>query len=203
MIHECVIDSALNRLSAHFDKRVVVRPPASAADLAQLEAVVGPLPRDLTIYLSTCNGLRVHLDTVPHDQHLCCIHEIERMVRSMSSPAAFAGLIPIRGVPEDASDWLVVQRGPAYGRVIRWSPWSSGAVLLASALGTYLSSWVDYMIAQFDHHGRPRVDRASPDFDTDFIARRDDSLRELLKDESLRAWLQELDLVVPSGADFE
>lgn len=203
MIHECVIDTALNRLSAHFARRVVVRPPATAGELAELEALVGPLPRDLTIFLSTCNGLRVHLDTVPHDQHLCCIHEIERMMIAMSTPAALAGLVPIRGVPEDASDWLVLHRGPAYGRVIRWSPWSSGATLLASSLGPYMLAWVDYMITQFDHHGRPRLDRTPTDFDAAFIAAHDESLAQLTHDEGLKTWLRELDLVVPSGADFE
>ena len=61
MIRESRIDRVLNRLQAHFGSHVIIRPPASAAELAQLEALVGPMPRELMIFLITCNGLRVEV----------------------------------------------------------------------------------------------------------------------------------------------
>jgi hypothetical protein len=62
VIRETQMDKTLNRLSSHFGERLRVRPPASAAELAGLEAMVGPLPRELTILLSTCDGLRVEAE---------------------------------------------------------------------------------------------------------------------------------------------
>jgi len=49
VIRETQVDKTLNRLSSHFGERLVVRPPALAAELAGLEAMVGPLPRVLAI----------------------------------------------------------------------------------------------------------------------------------------------------------
>lgn len=203
MIHECLIDSSLNRLSAQFDRLVVVRPPATAAELAELEGMVGTLPRDLTIFLSTCNGLRVDLSATASDQHICCIHEIERMLDTTANPAAWVGVIPLRGLPETAMDWLVVQRGPAYGRVIHWHPWSCGASVLASGFGPYFSAWVDYLISHFDARGRPRSKARLVRFDASLVAKTDEALPGLQADEELQRWLRDLDLVVPSGADFE
>src|SRR5574337_402300 len=58
------------RSFAHFKNHVIVRPPASAAELAELEEMAGPLPRDFTIFYATCNGVRVQLDTRDVDAHI-------------------------------------------------------------------------------------------------------------------------------------
>jgi len=49
VIRETQMDRTLNRLSSHFGERLRVRPPASAVELAGLEAMVGPLHRVLAI----------------------------------------------------------------------------------------------------------------------------------------------------------
>ena len=45
MIKHTIVDKSLRRLTDHFGARVAIPPPAAAADLARLEALVGPLPR--------------------------------------------------------------------------------------------------------------------------------------------------------------
>lgn len=203
MIHETVIDESLNLLLAHFKHRVHVRPPASAQDLATLEALVGPLPRDLTILLATCNGIRVDLADRSFDEHLCCIREIQQSMRDTETPASSLGLLRLRGDPATGADWLVLDRGPARDCVVRWNPSTTGAVLIASSFGHYFQSWTTYLMHRFDREGRPRVDRDIPPFDASFIIRHDHELARLRSREDAKAWLHSLDLCVPSGDDFE
>jgi hypothetical protein len=203
MIRESVIDSALNRLQAHFGKRMIARPPASAAELARLESTVGPLPRDLTIFLSTCNGLRVNLQSGGADARLRCIHEIESALRGVADPASASGLAPISGDPRPEQDWIVLEAGPAHGRLVRWNPWTPSAALLASSFGLYLESWAEFLIECFDADGRPRVGCVLPRFDAAYIARRDPNVTALRQEPALVAWLHQLELAVPTGDDCE
>lgn len=203
MIHETVIDESLNRLQAHFYGRLIARPPASASDLAELEAVSGPLPRDFTIFFATCNGLRVQLESNEFDAHICCLHEIESLLTKKDTPASFAGLALVRGDPGASADWLVTERGAAHGCAIRWNPWIPGALVMASSFGHYLRAWVDYLIERFDQHGRPRLDRPQFRFDAAYAQQHDPELRELLQNPDLVNWLHDLDMAVASGDDFE
>jgi hypothetical protein len=202
MIRENEIDESLNHLLAFFGRRVHVRPPASAAGLADLEELAGPLPRDLTIFLATCNGIRVQLEGPGDGFHLSCIHEIGAVLRDRQIPAGNAELL-IRGDPFAEGDWLVVERGPLYGCVIRRHPWTAGAKLLSSSFGAYLASWVDYLIENFDHAGRRRLDRLHPRFDPATPNRKDIEANRHSQDPTVREWLHKLDLAVPSGDDFE
>jgi hypothetical protein len=59
MMNESKIDNCLNRLSTRFSNRALVRPRVTSAALAESEGKVGALPSDLTIFLSTYDGLRV------------------------------------------------------------------------------------------------------------------------------------------------
>ena len=203
MIQETVIDESLNHLLAHFKGRVVVQPPATAADLAELEELAGPLPRDMTIFYATCNGIRVHLADSAVDSHVCCLHEIENVLRGRPNPAAVVGLILVRGDPNGSADWVVLNRGPAYGCVVRWNPWMKGATLIASSFGRYLQNWVEYLTLCFDHHARLRLDRPRIRFDAAYTLPRDREATLLRTREDIAAWLHELDLVSPNGDDFE
>jgi hypothetical protein len=203
MIHETVIDESLNRLLAHFKARVVVRPPASAAELAELEEMAGPLPRDMTIFYATCNGIRIQLESKEHDAHICSLHEIENVLGDCSSPASALGLALVRGDPDEMGDWLVLEPGPAHGCVIRWNPHIQGATLIASSYGYFVNSWVDYLISQFDHNGHLRLDRTRSKFDADYTSRNDPGVARLRTSEPLQSWLHSLDLAVPTGDDFE
>ena len=202
MIRETHVDRILNRLSSHFGDRLVVRPPASAAELAGLEAMVGPLPRELTILLLTCDGLRVEADGPKAELHLWHVHEMEHAMCNPPGPAIAPGLVPIRGDLPGACDYVVAAPGPADGAVIRWDAWVPGASVLASNVGEYLESWTEFLIAHFDGNGRKLGDEAAL-FDASFAFRRDSGVRDLAPRADIQAWLRQMDQCVASGADFE
>ncbi len=203
MIRESDVDESVNRLLAHFKGRVVVRPPAKAADLAKLEQMSGTLPRDMTIVFATANGICVRLEDSKADEHIACLHDIEQVLEDHSSRASAAGLAIIRGNPSGNADWLVLDRSPVYGCVIRWNCSAPGATLMASSLGRYLHGWTDYLIERFDHQGRQRLDRVVSAFDSAFMRPRDSDLARLEKVPEVKAWFRELDSTVQGGVDFE
>ena len=202
MIRETQVDKTLNRLSSHFGERLVVRPPASAAELAGLEAMVGPLPRELTILLSTCNGLRVEAEGFDAELHLWHIHEMEHAMCNPPGPAIASGLVPIRGDILGACDYIVAAAGPASGAVIRWDAWTPGASVIASTLGEYLESWTEFLIAHYDANGRRLRDEV-PFFDATYALARESNACALAHREDIHEWLRQMDQCVASGADFE
>lgn len=202
MIRETVNDIALNRLLIHFGSRVHVRPPASTAELAHLESELGPLPRDLVIFLTTCNGLRVELDAPEWAAHCCCIHELDELLRQTVASAVGPALLPLRDLPDGQRDGLVIEPGPAHGRVLRCDRWTPDVRLIASSFGRYFGAWVEYLIQRFDPSGRPRG-RSHLAFDEEFIAGCDPDLAAVQADPRVTAWLARVQNLVPSGADFE
>ena len=203
MIRESVIDKALNRLSSHFGYRIIVRPPATAAQLAELEEVVGALPRDLTIFLSTCNGLRVDADGPDTDLHLWNIHEIEKAICQPTGPPILTGLVPLRGDLMADRDCLVLSPGAAHGTVVRWDAWVPGATLVASTFGHYFDSWAECLICTYDRDGKRADTACRATFDEEFVAGRDPDLKPLAAREDVREWLERIDRAVACGDDYE
>jgi len=203
MIHESVIDPCMNRLSSLFGSKVVVRPPARAADLADLEAAVGPLPRDLVIFLVTCNGLRVAAEGIQAELHLWHIHQILAVIRECAGAPVATGLVPMRGDRSGARDCLVLAPGPAHGIVVRRDPWVPGVDVLSSSFGRYVDAWTSYLVGMYDADGQPTPDQATTPFDAAFTATVDANVVTLREKPELKNWLRGLDAAVSSGADFE
>ncbi len=203
MIHESVIDSCLNRLSAHFGPLVMIRPPATAADLADLERTVGPLPRDLTIFLSTCNGLRVGVVGLHEELHMWHVREMLAAICDCSGSPVAAGLVPVRGDVSGPRDCLVLEAGDVHGTVVAWDAWVPGAELLSSSFGHYLDAWVNFLIANYEANGRSKQDEAPGRFDAVFTGRCDSDVTSLRNARTTREWLNRLDACASSGADFE
>lgn len=203
MIQESLIDHAINRLSAHFGGRVVIRPPATAADLADLESLVGPLPRDLTLFLSTCNGLRVNIAGFAPLGHLWHVHEIREALAPEEGPRVPDGLLPIRGEAGGESDCIVLEAGRLHGAVVRCDTMGSGAELVASGFGRYVDCWTKYLITNYAPDGTAVSKDAAPPFDASFTARHNPELGSLAARDDVRSWLHELDGSVACGDDFE
>jgi len=202
MIRECKIDRALNRLSEHFGKHVVIRPPASAAELGELESLLGPLPRELTIFLATCNGLRVELGRAAREHHVWHVHEMISGLVNSGEPEPPKGLLPVRGDATGQRDWLAVGHGPAEGAVVRWDPWSDKAELIATSFGQYITCWTSYLIECFDHSGK-RLAADAIGFDAAFAARYDDELNLMRSRADIAAWLHALDHPIECGEGVE
>ncbi len=202
MIHESVVDRCLNRLSAHFGPRLVIRPPATAAEVAELEALVGPLPRDLRILLATCDGLRVPIDDPAMDRHFWHVRETRETIAGEELPNMPPGMFPIHGNLPGACDWLVLAEGPIHGVVVRWDPWTGGAVVVASSIGHYLDAWTHYLVTHFDEDGDPHT-QERPEFDALYVRERDPGATALAAQPEVATWLTRLDRAVASGEDFE
>jgi len=203
MIHESVVDRCVNRLSSHFGSRLRVRPPATAAELAELERAVGQLPRDLVIFFVTCNGLRVTADGIESDLHLWHLAEILGLIRDCDGAPIVAGFVPIRGDRCASRDCIVISAGPAHGAVIRRDPWVPGAEFLNSSFGRYFDAWTNYLIGTYDPEGHLYPGEIVAPFDSIFTGRDDSKVHELNSSDEARIWLRRLDGTVSSGADFE
>jgi len=205
MIRESVVDSILNRLSTSFGKRLVIRPPASAEEIANLERLVGPLPRDFSIFLLTCNGLRIDIDAPRGGQewHLWHTQEMTAAILHPTGPCTPSQLLPFRGDPTSARDCLVAGHGPAEGAVVRWDPWARAVELVASSFGHYLDSWATYLTERFAQDAAQESQTDWPPLDADYLAKNDSSLADLQKQERVAEWLDELDYVLANGDDFE
>lgn len=197
MIRETVIDRALNRLSSHFGSRLVVRPPASAGELAALEAIVGPLPRELVIFLSTCNGLRINTEGFGAEMHLWNIHEMERAIYSPAGFAAPPGVAPLRGDADGTCDGLVLSSRPLHNAVVRWDAWAPGATVMATSFGFYLASWTEYLVTNFDGFGQA-IQGQGTTFSAAFAESHDPDLHKLSQRREVIDWLQRLDRTNPS-----
>jgi hypothetical protein len=202
IIRETSIDKSLNHLSEHFGPHVVVRPPASMAEVAELEALVGPLPRDFILFLSTCDGLRVDVEAPDDQTHLWHCTEIKARVVSGGYPVP-AGFLPVRGDPTGECDYLVLLPGPIHGAVVRWNLWVEGAELMATSFGRYLDCWVRYLTERFDENGRKRGAEPVIAFDERFAGCNDPDLSVLRESADVCTCLHMLDSAVASGADFE
>lgn len=204
MIRESPVDSALNRLSAYFGSRVVVHPPAPVDTLAQLEHVAGPLPRELIIFLSTCNGLRVHADGRDSELHLWGSQEILSSVVGPLGPGVPMDLLPVRGDPTGERDWLVMGHGPAGGALVRWDPWVPGCEIIASGFGTYVDGWVNYLLERYSADGKDRyLGEHHPTFDLRHLEAHDVALGSLCRDPRVSDWLRNIDQAVACGDDYE
>jgi hypothetical protein len=192
MIRECKIDRSLNRLQEHFGKHVVIRPPASAADLRELESLLGPLPRELTIFLATCNGLRVEVGGLAREHHIWHVHEMISGLLNSGEPAAPQGLLPVRGDNTAERDWLVIGHTPLEGAVVRWDPWCDKAELIATNFSQYITCWTSYLMESFDSSGKRRAGNGIP-FDSIFSARYDDELNLMRSRPDVIAKLHSLD----------
>ncbi len=204
MIRESRVDSNLNRLSTALGTGLVIRPPASAEDVAELEHLVGPLPREYAIFLVTCNGLRVRTAAMKNvaDWHLWHSQEIVASILNPPGPNTPSGLLPFCGDLTGIRDCLVTGHGLAEGAVVRWDPWAPGVELLTSSFGHYLHRWTDYMIGRF---AKPldAVAKDGPTFDAKYIGTGDRDLLTLRDRNGVAEWLHELDHIVASGDDFE
>lgn len=200
MIHECQVDRSINLLLGHFQSQLLLRPPASAAEIAELEAAAGHLPRCLTIFLSTCNGLRLPLRGLGAEGCFWGTHEmLDALTRDGSGE-----LVPVRGQRDAERDWVVV-RGPqpAIDAVVRWDPTTRGAVLVGSNFDRYFAAFARYAVEHFTADGKRRSRGPLPTFDVDYVARFDPQLTPLAALPEVHAWLRELDVAVATGDDFE
>lgn len=199
MIHESHIDQSINELMAKFGPKLRVRPPASAAELAELESVALHVPRALIIFLSTCNGLRLTVDDRCGPFQLWGTNEILQALRGDAGP----GLIPVRGEPEGECDWVVAAAGPLQDAVVRWNPCAPGAELLAGSFDVYVQAYAAYLVECGGRESRPRKRTRPAEFDAEYIRSFDPEARKLAGRRDVRAWLRELDLQVATGDDFE
>lgn len=202
MIIDSAIDECLNRLQAHFGKRVVVRPPASTAELAQLEEAAGHLPRDLTMFLVTCNGLRVDVAALPEDRHLWHTHEMLCALGGGRDTACRRGLLPVRGALEAECDFVVTGAGPMHGCVIRREAFVPGATLLASTFARFVDGWSRYLVEAFDESGQA-LETPCPPFHPTYITAIDESLTHTASEPEIISWLARLTVADGSGTDFE
>jgi hypothetical protein len=202
MLRETAVDKTLNRLSVHFGRRLIIRPPASAGELAALEAVVGPLPRDLTIFLSTCNGLRVRTEEPDSNVQLWSIHEIQRAIYEPRDPPLPRRWVPLRGDSSHDCDCLVLTPGVGHGTVVRWAVSQRRAVLVASSFGLYFECWVEYVVARFDAYGQPTGDNHVA-FDVEFTSARDLDLVSQAQDRATLNWLRALERKIAPGSTDE
>lgn len=202
MIRASLVDHALNDLLAHFGRRVHVHPPASAHKLAELEEHVGPLPRDLTIFLATCDGLRIELHEEPTDPHLWSINEMIASLEGAGLGSPPGGMVALRGEVSGERDWLIVSPGPCHGTVIRWDPLAGEASVLAPCLGAYLSGWSAYLTGHFDPNGDPKA-ALHPPFDAQFMAAVHPELVDLSREGELCELLAALRVMSGAGQDVE
>jgi hypothetical protein len=202
MIRETIIDHALNRLSAHFGHHLLARPPASAAELGQLEHIVGPLPRDLTVFFSASNGLRVDAKGPDSELYLWSVHDIERAICQPPGPPILTALVPVRGDLMGDCDCLVLGDAPVRGTVVRWDAWAPGAELIASSFGSYFDCWTQFLVEAFGPDGQ-RLTRRPPVFTTTFTSTHDPQYRSVCGDHALRDWLRQVDRACASGSDYE
>ncbi len=203
MFRESLVDTALNRLSRHFGSLLVVRPPASAGQVAELERIVGPLPREFEIFLLTCNGLRIG-DESAGGLYLWHVEEIIAALVAPTQCGLPDNLLPVRGDPVADRDWLVCGHGPAEGGVLRWDPWTRGAGLISSDFGCYLDGWARYLTTWFLPDGRDVGDpRKRPPMDARGMGEHDRRLALRQRDASVTRWLAETFQTVACGDDFE
>lgn len=201
MIQETIVDRALNRLMAHFGSRVVLRPPASAAQLSDLESQAGPLPRDYGLFLMTCNGVRLNL-VESGDEHLCGVQEVLKACASPQVPSIPQGFVLLRSNADGSGDWLVLGDPSIKGAVLRWTPGMHGEELLASAFGHYLDNWTRYLTSSFDSQGH-RLPEHACEFDAAYCVRTDPGIVPLRRSEGIRDSFAELELRATGGEDFE
>ncbi|MFO0840375.1 MAG: SMI1/KNR4 family protein [Phycisphaerae bacterium] len=200
MIRQTVIDAAMNRLMARFGKRLILQPPATMSDLAQLEERVGPLPRDLVIFLATCNGLKLKLSRRNAETNFCCTHTILQQLETQR--AAPPGLVPLRQNADGRWDWLVLEEGALHGAVLRYETGTPGVELVATSFGQYFDGWTKYLADWFTDKGAPRARRV-PVFDQRVTARIDKELRPLMRSSKVRSELREMELQIAGGADYD
>ncbi len=203
MIRESHIDRNVNRLLKHFGTKVVGRPPATAADLAALENLAGPLPRDLTLFLATSDGLRIELTEPWPFAHLWSTHEMLQPPPFPGVPGMPQGFLPIAGDAESQRDWVILLPGLCHGTIVRCDPWAGESSLVASSFGIYLENWTSYLVRHFDAQGRPNANSRLGFFDGVHLARHDARLRQLRSTPEARSVLGELQMTVSCGADFE
>lgn len=202
MIRETHIDRDVNRLLTHFQARAVGRPPATAANLAALEALVGPLPRDLMLFLATTDGLRVELMEPRPFAHLWSSHEMLQSAMLPGLPSMPLGFLPIAG-GESQRDWIVLLPGSCHGVVIRCDPWAGENSLVASCFGSYLEHWTNHLIELFDTHGRPKSGAAPHPFDANYVSAHDVKFWAIRENTDVQMLLGELQMTCAAGADFE
>lgn len=203
MFRESLLDSALNRLSCHFGTHLVVRPPASAGQVAELERIVGPLPREFEIFLLTCNGLRIG-DECNGGLYLWHVEEIMAALVAPAQCGMPDNLLPVRGDPVGERDWLVCGHGPAEGGVIRCDPWARGADFLSSDFGCYLDGWARYLTTWLLPDGRAVGDpKKRPPLNARVVGEHDQRLWQRRRDPSVVRWLADTFQTVACGDDFE
>jgi hypothetical protein len=162
------------------------------------------LPRELTILLATCDGLRIDADGREADLHLWGSQEILSSVVGPSGPAVPMDLLPIRGDPTGERDWIVMGHGPAGGVVVRWDPWVPGCGIVASSLGAYLVGWANYLVERYTSDGKDRTrGTTKPLCGTSFLVAHDKDLAALQSDPRVAEWLHSVDHAVACGDDFE
>lgn len=205
MIRESRVDANLNRLSMAFGIGLIIRPPASAEDVAKLEQLVGPLPREYAIFLVTCNGLRIRPAAMQNvaDWHLWHAQEIVASIRHPQGPSTPPCLLPFCGDSTATRDCLATGHGPAEGAVVRWDPWAQGVELFASSFGHYLDRWADYMIGRYAQCGDNNSAKDVLPFDATCVGTGDPQLLKLRDQNGVAEWLHGLDHIIASGDDFE
>lgn len=204
MIRENVVDMVFNRLQDRLGGALVVRPPATAEDLMQLEQLVGPLPRELALYLLTCNGCRINVDKYDRQWALWSIHDMIAALRGPRAASVSRSLIPIRGEDPGDRDWLLTGHDAAGGIVVRWDPWAYGVELIGSSFGAYLTAWSEFVVRGLRVDGpTAHVRRSLSPFDAQFTRGFDPRLSVIARDEGVQRCLSELGAVAASGDDID
>lgn len=203
MIHETMIDQAMNRLMDSFGATLVLHPPASCGDLARLEARVGPLPRDLILFLATCDGLRLRRQGDVADAGLAGTRAMQRELQSGAVPAAPACYVFLRAEADGATDWLALDEGPLHGAVLRWQPGTRGEQIIASSFGAYFDAWTRYLADRYGLKGKRKAGEKPRPFDARYVEPFDPGAKRLARSAEGRAYLREFEMHVSPGEDAE
>ncbi|MCG3125700.1 MAG: hypothetical protein CHACPFDD_00525 [Phycisphaerae bacterium] len=202
MIRETTIDSSLNRLMRHFGHRIVARPPARPSVLAGIEQVTGALPRDLVIFLSTCDGFHLDVPETPLETRFCTSEDILRQISDPDPPAAPQNFVPVR-CDRAGQDWLVLDEPPMHGLVLRWDPGTHGGQVVASCFGAYLDAWSRYLVEALPPAGKRPARKRLAKFDSAYVAQFDPEVRRLARLTRVRRYVAELEVSAACGDDFE
>lgn len=201
MIRETTIDKSLNRLMRHFGRRLLLRPPACASTLARLEAHVGLLPRDLVIFLSTCDGFDLHLPAVSATR-FCTTQDMLLLLEQGDAPPPPAGLLPLR-CDTSGRDWLVLDDPPMHGVVLRWDLNTRGEHLIASSFGCYFDAWSHYLVDTWTAEGTKAAREPTRPFNAAFVQRYDPDLKALRRTRGVGQYFAQLEVLAAAGDDFE
>ena len=157
------------------------------------------MPRELMIFLITCNGLRVEVQDTKREQHLWHIEEILSCLLTAADPTIPSGFLPIRRDVTRPLHSLALSVNNPHGSVLRCERWSPHYEIVV-AWGVRERGPNTHRTISAE---RDADRRSAAAFDAKFVARTDETLRTLRSDSAIAAWLKGLEHPVSCGEGVE